>query len=142
MAYLTLPDLVTRFGNPQLVLLADRDNDGEPDAAVVDRAIADASAIVDLFVRGRYALPLFPIDPAIAVIVGDIARRNLYGDATEVPQSVLDADKAARRQLELIAKGDAQLTCAPASASEPAGALEVESAGDAPFFTSDSLKGF
>lgn len=142
MSYLTSADLVVRFGKPQLVLLADRDADGEPDTAVLDRAIDDAGSVVDLFVRGRYAVPLSPVDPAIAVIVGDLARRNLYGDATEVPQSVLDADKAARRQLELIAKGDVKLTSSAASSSEQAGALEVEAAGDAPFFTTDSLKGF
>jgi len=142
MAYLTTSDLVARFGAAQLAMIADRDSDGVADEPVLAHAIADAEAVVDLFVRGRYALPLSPVDPAIAVIVGDLARRNAYGDATEVPESVLSADKAARRQLELIAEGKVQLTCAPATSSEPAGALEVESAGDAPFFTSDSLKGF
>lgn len=142
MSYLASADLVTRFGKAQLVLIADRDQDGEPDPLVIDGAIADASGVVDMFVRGRYALPLSPVDPAIAVIVGDLARRNLYGDATEVPESVLAADKAARRQLELIADGKAQLACAPASAAETGGALEVETAGDEPFFTSDSLKRF
>lgn len=142
MSYLTSADLVVRFGAAQLALLADHDNDGVADEPVLARAIGDAGSVVDLFVRGRYALPLSPVDPAIAVIVGDLARRLLYGDATEVPDSVTEADKAARRQLELIAKGDVTLTSAPASSSEPAGALEVATAGDAPFFTSDSLKGF
>ena len=142
MSYLTTADLVARFGAVQLALIADRDNNGVADEPVLARAIDDAEAVVNLFVRGRYALPLSPVDPAIAVIVGDLARRNLYGDATDVPDSVIDADKAARRQLELIAKGDVKLTSSPASSSEPAGALEVETAGDTPFFTSDSLKGF
>ena len=142
MSYLATADLVARFGAAQLALLADRNGDGAADEAVLARAIEDAGAVVDLFVRGRYALPLAPVDPAIAVIVGDLARRFLYGDATEVPESVLAADKEARRQLELIAKGIVNLTCSPASSSEPAGALEVETAGDAPFFTTDRLKGF
>lgn len=142
MSYLTTSDLVVRFGAAQLALIADRDNDGVADEPILARAIDDAGAVVDLFVRGRYALPLSPVDPAIAVIVGDLARRNLYGDATEVPESVLAADKAARRQLELIADGKAQLACAPASSADTGGALEVETAGDAPFFTADSLRGF
>lgn len=142
VSYLTTSDLVARFGAAQLALIADRDNDGVADEPVLARAIDDAGSVVDLFVRGRYALPLSPVDPAIAVIVGDLARRFLYGDATEVPDSVIDADKAARRQLELIARGEVKLTSAPASSSEPAGALEVETAGDAPFFTSDNLKSF
>lgn len=142
MTYLATAALVARFGAAQLALIADRDNDGVADEPVLESAIAVASVVVDMFVRGRYALPLSPVDPAIAVIVGDLARRNLYGDATEVPESVLAADKAARRQLELIADGRAQLACAPASADDTGGALEVETAGDEPFFTTDSLRGF
>lgn len=142
MSYLTTADLVARFGAVQLALIADRDNNGVADEPVLARAIDDAEAVVNLFVRGRYALPLSPVDPAIAVIVGDLARRNAYGDATDIPESVQAADKEARRQLQLIAEGKVQLTCAPATSSEPAGALEVETAGDTPFFTSDSLKGF
>lgn len=82
VSYLTTSDLVARFGAAQLAMIADRDNDGAADEPVLARAIDDAGSVVDLFVRGRYALPLSPVDPAIAVIVGDLARRNLYGDAT------------------------------------------------------------
>lgn len=142
MPYATSDDLVIRFGEQQLLLLADRDGDQVIDAAVVDPKIADASAIVDMHVRGRYGVPLEPVPREITGIVCDLVRRALYGDATEVPESVLSADKAARDLLKLIADGKVQLDTAPAPATDTGGALEVETAGPAPFFTDDSLKGF
>jgi phage gp36-like protein len=142
MPYATSDDLVAKFGAAQLKLYADRNGDGTADADVLTAAIAEAGAVVDLHVRGKYALPLSPVDPIITSIVCDLARRNLYGNATEVPESVMAADKAARDLLRMIAKGDASLAAAPASPSDPAGALGVEIAGDAPFFSRDNLKGF
>lgn len=142
MPYATSDDLVAKFGAAQLKLYADRNGDGVVDADVVASAIAEADAVVNLHVRGKYALPLSPVDPIITSIVCDLARRNLYGNATEVPDSVMSADKAARDLLKLIAKGEVSLAAAPASPSEPAGSLGVETAGDAPFFTRDNLKGF
>lgn len=142
MPYATSDDLVERFGEPQLLLLADRDGDQVIDVAVVAGAIADADAIVDLHVRGRYAVPLQPAPAEIKRIVCDLVRRSLYGNATEVPDSVLSADRAARDLLRLIADGKVGLDAAPAPVTDTGGALEVETAGPAPFFTDDSLKGF
>lgn len=142
MPYATSDDLVAKFGTAQLKLYADRNGDGTADADVLAAAIAEADAVVDLHVRGKYALPLSPVDPIITSIVCDLARRGLYGNATEVPESVLSADKAARDLLKSIARGEVSLAAAPASASGPAGSLGVEIEGDAPFFTRDNLTGF
>lgn len=104
-AYCTQADLVDRFGTAQLLLLADRDGDGTADPAVVAGAIADASDIVDLHVRGKYAIPLSPIDGVVVGIACDLARTRFYANATDVPESVLNADKAARDLLRRIASG-------------------------------------
>lgn len=142
MPYATTDDLVAKFGAVQLKLYADRNGDGVADADVLAAAIADATGVVDLHVRGKYSLPLSPVDPIITSIVCDVARRNLYGNATEVPESVLKADKDARDLLKSIAKGETTLAAAPASPSDPAGSLGVDIEGDAPFFTRDNLTGF
>lgn len=143
MPYAVQADMVARFGQAQILLLADRDNDQVIDTAVVESAIADADAVVDLHVRRLYAVPLAPVPAEIARIVCDMARRYLYGDATEVPDSVLAADKAARDLLKLIADGKVQLDAAPAAASlDAAAALEVDVESETPFFTGDSLKAF
>jgi len=142
MPYATSDDLVAAFGD-QLKLVADRDGDGVLDADVVAKALADASAIVDLHVRGIYAVPLSPIDPEIVGITCDLARTKIYSNVTQVPDSVTDADKAARAMLLQIARGDFKLTAAVASgtATSP-DALDVLTSGDAPIFDSETLKGF
>lgn len=143
MAYATLSDMTIRFGAAQMLLFADRDHDGEIDADQVELAIADADAIVDLHARGRYALPLSPVPAEIVRISCDIARRNLFGDATQIPDNVLQADKAARDLLKLIAAGSVVLECAVAPATAPGAAtLKVETSGPAREFTADKLAGF
>lgn len=143
MSYASSDDLVARFGLEQLLVVADRDNDGALDADVIAGAIADASSIVDLALRGRYALPLVPVDAEILGIVCDLARTALYGQSTEVPQSVTDRDAAARKLLASIASGDYQLTAVRAADDDPAAeASEAELLTDDPVFTRDSLKGF
>ena len=143
MAYATTDDMKARFGEAQMLLLADRDADQVVDADIVALAIGDADAIVDLHVRGRYAVPLSPVPPEIVRIVCDLARRNLYGDATTIPDSVLSADKAARDLLRLIATGSAVLDAAVAPASAPGAAtLKVETSGPEREFTADKMAGF
>jgi phage gp36-like protein len=143
MPYATSDDLVAKFGTEQLKLYADRNGDGALDADVLAAVIAEADAVVDLHVRGKYALPLSPVEPIITSIVCDLARRNLYGNATEVPDSVMSADKAARDLLKSISKGETLLAAAPPSPSDPVGFIaSVEIEGGEPFFTRDNLKAF
>lgn len=143
MSYATQDDLVAAFGQDQLLLIADRDNDQVLDDAVIDQAIASADAMVDLAVRGLYAVPLSPVDPEIVDIVCDLARLRLYGYGTQVPEEVKDAAKAAQSLLDDISTGAKKLTAAIAS-STPAteGELNVQTESDDPVFTMDTLKGF
>ena len=142
MSYATSDDLIARFGQAQLLLLADRDNDGELDDDVIAPAIVDAGDIVDLSLRGLYALPLSPVPSVIVGITCDLTRTRLYGQSTEVPESVLAADRAARSLLAQIASGAVTLDAAPAPETSEGTGLDVETAGDAPVFTFDKLKGF
>lgn len=141
MAYATTSGMTARFGEALLKLVADRDNDGTIDEAVVAQAIADADALVDLHCRGRYAVPLQPVPPEIERAVCDLAHRFLYANSAAVPEPVVQADKAARDLLKLVADGRVQLAAAPAPVAGSE-ALDVEVAGEAPFFTGDGLKGF
>jgi len=142
MAYTNTAGMTARFGEALLKLVADRDNDGTIDEAVVAQAIADADALVDLHCRGRYAVPLAPVPAEIERAVCDLAHRFLYGNSADVPDPVVSADKVARDLLKSIADGKVQLDAAPAPAASDSAALEIEVAGEAPFFTGDGLKGF
>ena len=64
MSYATLADLEERYGHEEILLVGDRDHDGEIDEAVVDRALQDAADEIDAHISTRYALPL-PHTPPI-----------------------------------------------------------------------------
>lgn len=141
MPYATTQDLIDRFGEEELLQLADRDGDGVIDAAVVERAAADADAEIEGYLVGRYALPLESVPPVLSRIACDMARYHLYDDlATE---TVRTRYEDARRLLESIAAGKVQLGLpASAGAAPVSGSPEVDSDAPARVFTRDSLEGF
>jgi len=103
MPYATQADLEARFGVDELTQLTDRVNAGVPDAAIVARALSDATAEIDSYLASRYALPLWPVPTVLARIACDIARYRLWEDraSDEVRRRYEDA----LRLLEGIAKG-------------------------------------
>jgi phage gp36-like protein len=108
VTYATQSDLVTRFGDTELIQLTDRQGTvGEIDSAVVDRALLDADAEIDGYLAARYALPLASVPRLVLGAACDIARYRLYDDrATEqVTRRYEDAIKL----LKLIAEGKVQL---------------------------------
>ncbi len=82
MAYVTLQELEDRFGTEEILALTDRDGDGTPDSAVVDRAVADAGAEVDSYLEPRYTVPLAdPVPEMVRRVAADITRYRLYDNA-------------------------------------------------------------
>jgi phage gp36-like protein len=81
MSYAAQADLTERFGEVELIQLTDRATPpaGEIDTDVVDRALADADAIIDSRIGGRYAVPLAaPLPADIVRVACDIARYLLH----------------------------------------------------------------
>lgn len=78
MPYCTQQDLVDRYGEGELLQLADRDVDGVIDAVVIAQAIADADAEIDSYLLDRYSLPLSEVPPALTLAACRIARFQLY----------------------------------------------------------------
>lgn len=123
MPYITLADLTRRFGEEEILALAD-DGAGAIDTAEVDDAIADAQGEIDGYAAaGGYALPLSPVPRIIVAYACDIARYRLYDEhATEqVRKRYEDATKF----LRLLAEGKVQLGIE--SASESAGDVQFSS---------------
>ena len=58
MPYATQADIVTLYGEQELLLLADRNRDGVPDPDVVAAALADAAEEIDGYLSAQYDLPL------------------------------------------------------------------------------------
>jgi phage gp36-like protein len=81
MSYATVTELITRFGEAELIQLTDRDGGGAINQAVVAAALTDADALINGYVSARYTVPLSPVPPVITKIAADIARYTLHRDA-------------------------------------------------------------
>jgi phage gp36-like protein len=139
MAYATKQDLVTRFGEAELVSLTDRTGSGHVDDAVVARALADAGAKIDSYLRGRYTLPLAVVPRDLLAPACDIARFQLYSDRPT--DTVRERFEDAIAWLKDVAAGRVNLTTS--EADEPA-RVETSPRVKAPtrIFTNDTLKDF
>lgn len=67
MSYATSADLLTRFGEGELLRLAMTPS-GELDQATLQLALDDASALIDGYLAGRYPLPLTHVPSALVPI--------------------------------------------------------------------------
>lgn len=56
--YVSKRDLIDRYGDETVAMLADRDGDADEDVDPVARAIADAEAEINSYIGNRYDLPL------------------------------------------------------------------------------------
>ena len=139
--YSALDDMIAQFGQRALVDLTDRaaPYSGKIDAAILEDALRQASALVDGYLAGRYALPLAHVPTLVATLTQSIAFYRLHID---VASEKAERDhKAAVAVLRDIAKGNVKL---PAELNAPAPASEsnAEFIGGERVFTEISLKGF
>jgi phage gp36-like protein len=112
MAYVTLAQLTDRYGEPALIAVTDRglvDHPGRERPAI-DRAIADADAVIDGYLARRYQLPLTVAQPLLVKIAGSLV---FYGLHTFQPDEKIVADqKEALAMLRDISAGTVALTAA------------------------------
>ncbi len=129
--------MVERFGERELIQLTDRSGAGDTIVAdVLDRAIADAQAEIDAYLRGGgYDVPLDPVPVVISRVAADIARYHLYDD--QATEEVSKRYKDQIKFLERVASGTVQLGAKP---GDGAGAPEVRAPERV--FTRDELRDF
>ena len=106
MSYATSADLLTRFGEGELLRLAMTPS-GELDQATLQLALDDASALIDGYLAGRYPLPLAHVPSALVPICADIARHRLYGE--QAPEQIAKRYEAALAFLKSVGKGELAL---------------------------------
>lgn len=141
VAYTTLAALTARYGEDLLIRATDRGMvpTDQIDVSVVAKACDDASALIDGYLMGRYALPMAEVPPLIAALAEDVAIYRLHPNE---PDPKIKADyEAAIRSLEAIGKGAIRLPIAgveaPASSEDSVRFTEQERP-----FTTASMKGF
>ncbi|ODR93528.1 hypothetical protein AUC70_11730 [Methyloceanibacter stevinii] len=141
MTYTTQAILAERFGERSLVDLTDRavPATGVVDADVIDRALADADAVIDGYLKGRYSLPLSETPPLLVDIASAIAFYKLHVRSPD--EKVKDDYNDALAKLKDISRGVIRL---------PVEGIEPAASGDAGVRTTDrerpltpeNLKGF
>lgn len=113
MAYATQQDIINRYGEDQLLILADRDNDGEADEAVVARALADADSEIEGRIGTRYDLPLAVVPDMLVQVAVDIAIYRLCHTPDLATEEIRIRYKDARDTLKDVAKGLVTLGAVP-----------------------------
>ena len=141
MAYCTLQDLKDRYSERLLLDLSDRGQtpSGTIDAALIGRAIADADAEIDGYLRGRYALPLAALPPVLTDLSLRIA---IYKAHTHTVSDKIRRDyEDAMKSLKLIADGSVRLDIAGV---EPvsSGSSDVRMTETSRPITAETMRGF
>lgn len=109
MAYAAKADLQQRLAPEKLTQLTDFSGTGEADDARIDEALGAASAVIDSYAGGRYALPLAASDQVRDLALA-LAIHKLYEfRQREVPETVKAGKEAAMALLKDVAAGKATL---------------------------------
>ncbi|MDQ2822962.1 MAG: DUF1320 family protein [Pseudomonadota bacterium] len=123
MTYATRQDMELLYGAAEVT---QRESALPPGA--VDKALANADALIDGYLVGRYTLPLYPIPPNLPQIASALARYTLMGDAAT--ERARNDQKDAMIWLRDVQAGRVMLqAAAPAPGNEPAALVMMVSAG-------------
>ena len=109
MSYATQADMVSHFGEREVIQITDRDLTGTIDPAVLANALDLASDEINAYLDGRYALPLPRVPRLLTRICCDIARYRLCGADAQETEPTRNRYKDAVRMLEQIKKGELTL---------------------------------
>lgn len=141
MTYTTLDQLTDRYGEGMLVSLTDRGEvaTGAVDLDTVNQAIADADAMIDGYLKGRYQLPLAEAPAQVSALSRAITIWNLH--IYDAPEKIAADFKDAVRQLKEISQGVITLDVAGVE-PKTSGSQGVLTTDRERPFTGQSLKGF
>lgn len=76
--YATTDQLRERIGSDVLTLLSDEDADGTGDEDLIEAALEDAAAEIDMMLSGRYETPVEPAPSVLVRIVTELAVHYLF----------------------------------------------------------------
>lgn len=142
MPYATQSEFSEAFGAQLTIELTNLEDPTATtvDATVMTRGLTRASALIDSYLSGRYALPLSTTPEVIKTLCLDIARYYLGHNAEE--KDVRQRYEDALKVLEQIAKGLLNLGLPPVDepTALPQGSPKFSSPD--PVFTRDSLRGY
>lgn len=110
--YATVDDMIQRFGEVEMIRSSVADGD-VPEQIVpgrIEGALADASRLIDSYLRGRYATPVVPAPDELVRVACVLARYDLaHGGDREVIEQKRLARKADIAWLEALRDGEVSL---------------------------------
>ncbi|MEC4750047.1 DUF1320 domain-containing protein [Methylomicrobium sp. Wu6] len=140
MSYCTRDDLITAFGETELIQLTDRNNAGVIDTSVLSVALAKADADINRRLRAKgWPLPLVSVSEDLNNLAKDLSRFHLHDNV--IPEVVQKAYDRAIKALDDYAKGLLQLDIGLPDTS-PASAGDVDFTERERIFSENSLAGF
>lgn len=119
MTYATQADMVSNYGEREVVCLTDRDLLGVINAAVLADALGIASDEIDAYLNGRYALPLLTVPRLLKRLCCDIARYRLCGSDAQETEPVRNRYRDALKTLAMVKAGTLTLGLDPSSQEVP-----------------------
>ena len=148
MIYASQADIIELYGERALYV-ADRDGDGVPDAAAIERALAEASAEIESYLATRYALPL-PAGTDLSILrklAVDIAVYGLAQSRDVLTEELRRRYEDALAALRRLAKGEQalQLPADPdADPDDPAaeGPRAIVQGGPERLFSREKMRDF
>lgn len=141
MPYTSATELRTRFSATEIDQLADPLRTGTPDEEIVDRAIADADALINAHLAGRYTLPLLTVPEVLSTIACDVARFKLWH--RQAPEEVRERYDDALTQLKMFAQGTLVLPPdAITGEAQPVQSIQTDVSTPGRIFTRDTLHGY
>lgn len=139
MSYASIADMVSRFGEGELIELTDRQQSGSVDVAVLQSALDDATAKIDGYISSRVKMPLASVPQVLVAYCCDMARYALYDDVAS--ETVVERYKEAIKYLRDVAHGSVKLESSSGQeASKSSSIIEIHSGGTV--FDRDKSKGF
>ncbi|HXE75320.1 MAG TPA: DUF1320 domain-containing protein [Candidatus Xenobia bacterium] len=140
MAYCTQSDLLNQLTEAELIQLTDDAQAGTVDTTKVDAALAAATATIDAYAGGRYALPLQPSEK-IKQLCADLAIYELEKRRRRIREATLAARDAALAFLRDLALGRAVLDQPSGAAAQSSGATVKKTEAER-IFSEENLEGF
>lgn len=124
--YATQTDIENTYGSEALLLVADRDGDGQVDQPVLDEALEAAEATIDSHVQKRYEKPLSDVPQLLTNIAIDLVMYRLASTADMATEERRKRHEDAMKQLVQISEGKIDLGLA-STAKSATGKVHVES---------------
>lgn len=120
--YSSPDDMAARFGQTEMIRLTTPTGAAlltAPDPVPITRALTEASALIDSYIRRRYATPVTTVLPELARAAAMLARHDLmHGDDREPSKQAADERAAVLEWLKAIRDGLVLLDLAEAIASD------------------------